>query len=80
MGIRDEMFRAKVLIFMVPLVLPIGQPPARATDATDTAVEVIDCAPRIDEAVLTPVIMQTTPTAVKKLDADSARLTAPVTE
>ena len=24
------MFRTKVLIFMIPLVLPIGQPPAQA--------------------------------------------------
>ncbi|MEM6459209.1 MAG: hypothetical protein AAF710_07435 [Planctomycetota bacterium] len=43
MGTRDEMFRAKVLIFMVPLLLPIGQPPAQAVDrsvaarATDVA-------------------------------------------
>lgn len=26
------MFRTKVLIFMIPLVLPIGQPPAQADD------------------------------------------------
>jgi len=32
MGMRDEMFRTKVLIFMIPLVLPIGQPPAEAVD------------------------------------------------
>lgn len=29
---RDEMLRAKVLIFMIPLVLPIGQPRVEATD------------------------------------------------
>ncbi|MBB6431082.1 hypothetical protein HNQ40_002888 [Algisphaera agarilytica] len=45
MGMRDEMFRAKVLIFMVPLVLPIGQPPARATDGQP---EVVHCAPVTD--------------------------------
>ena len=31
---RDEMFRIKALIFMVPLVLPIGQPPAEAVPPT----------------------------------------------
>lgn len=61
MGMRDEMFRAKVLIFMVPLVLPIGQPPARATDGR---LDVVECAPAYeasslrdrpaDEAVLEP--------------------------
>lgn len=28
------MFRTKVLIFMIPLVLPIGQPPAQAYERT----------------------------------------------
>ena len=60
MGMRDEMFRAKVLIFMVPLVLPIGQPPARATDGS---LEVIECAPVSPDAALSaypvsPVIFE----------------------
>ncbi|MEO0515584.1 MAG: hypothetical protein AAF086_09895 [Planctomycetota bacterium] len=58
MGIRDEMFRAKVLIFMVPLVLPIGQPPARATDGSPSVVE---CVPALDE--LAPASLHTTPAA-----------------
>lgn len=32
------MFRAKVLIFMIPLILPIGQPPAQATDGVQPTV------------------------------------------
>ena len=34
---RDEMFRIKALIFMVPLVLPIGQPPAEAVSPRSDA-------------------------------------------
>ncbi len=37
------MLRAKVLIFMIPLVLPIGQPPATATD--QLAPLAADCPP-----------------------------------
>jgi hypothetical protein len=40
------MFRAKALIFMIPLVLPIGQPPADATDQAGPTV--IDCEPPAD--------------------------------
>lgn len=36
------MFRAKVLIFMIPLILPIGQPPAQATDGVEPTV--VECA------------------------------------
>ena len=43
MGKRDEMFRAKALIFMIPLVLPIGQPPARAVDLREP--DVVECLP-----------------------------------
>ncbi len=43
---RDEMLRAKVLIFMVPLVLPIGQPRVEATDrverVTPAAVQAVE--------------------------------------
>ncbi|MEO1237383.1 MAG: hypothetical protein AAFX76_11405 [Planctomycetota bacterium] len=35
------MFRAKVLLFMIPLVLPIGQPPAEAVDTTGP--EIVEC-------------------------------------
>ncbi len=31
------MFRIKALIFMIPLVLPIGQPPAEAADEPPAA-------------------------------------------
>jgi len=48
MGIRDEMFRAKVLIFMIPLVLPIGQPPVYAADR-DT-LSVIECSTPAEDA------------------------------
>ncbi|MEM1109578.1 MAG: hypothetical protein AAGH99_12905 [Planctomycetota bacterium] len=50
MGTRDEMFRAKVLLFMLPLVLPIGQPPARATD--QVAPQSIECVTPHDDADL----------------------------
>lgn len=33
------MFRTKVLIFMIPLLLPIGQPPAQAVDGRSVAAE-----------------------------------------
>ena len=36
---RDEMLRAKVLIFMIPLVLPIGQPRVEATERGADAVD-----------------------------------------
>ena len=36
---RDEMLRAKVLIFMIPLVLPIGQPRVEATERGAEAVQ-----------------------------------------
>ena len=37
---RDEMLRAKVLIFMIPLVLPIGQPQVEATERGAEVAEV----------------------------------------
>ncbi len=61
------MFRAKVLIFMVPLVLPIGQPPARATDGLPGVVE---CASALDEVA--PVILQTAPADARPPAATSA--------
>lgn len=42
------MFRAKALIFMIPLVLPIGQPPADASSPDDVAV--IQCSPESPQA------------------------------
>ena len=48
MGIRDEMFRAKVLIFMIPLVLPIGQPPVHAADRGELSV--VECSAPAEDA------------------------------
>ena len=72
MGMRDEMFRAKVLIFMVPLVLPIGQPPARATNGSLGEVE---CVPAVDQ--LTPVILQTQPGALKRTKVSKTQVDRP---
>ena len=42
MGLRDDMFRGKVLLFMVPLLLPIGQP---ASGVSEVPVAIVDCEP-----------------------------------
>ncbi|MEM9882929.1 MAG: hypothetical protein AAF800_08435 [Planctomycetota bacterium] len=55
MGTRDEMFRAKVLIFMVPLLLPIGQPPAQAVDRAAHAAP--EAAPEMPVAPLGPATL-----------------------
>lgn len=70
------MFRPKVLIFMVPLVLPIGQPPARANDGS---AEVVECAPQPESPA--PVILQTSPASLKLPDSFAQpRPTAPHVE
>ena len=46
------MFRAKALIFMIPLLLPIGQPPADATDRSPSVDSV--CPPRLSDRAVWP--------------------------
>jgi hypothetical protein len=54
MGKRDEMFRAKVLIFMIPLGLPIGQPPADAKTAPALSAHAAVETPATDESATNP--------------------------